>query len=231
VFLIIAVDESWTEGEDGKAQSEQADRNPTQEGESVNSTDKKDESSEDSKNITISDNTLVDEPGGDATSSSESFSDSNNPKSRSDVGNNETIIDCIKAKESLKKNPRKDDTQKGIMGHCEMTGTSSRCKSRASDLGEFREGDVSESEQVDDRRKSRRIRGSSSSRSRSPELHRTDINRSPSQQTLSSQQILQGLPYLHLLPPAMRNGETTRAWKILSKSCDDSHYSHNHHYL
>lgn len=86
----------------------------------------------------------------------------------------------------------------------------SQSRSSSDHLAEFPEVEsASESGEGDGRRKRRRESESciSVSRRKSPELPESgDREMMNGGATLSSQQLLQGLPYLHLLPPSIRNG-------------------------
>lgn len=189
---------AWNEGEDGKQKEKSEEESGSSknliEAKTDNQSSSSSEGQDESESIDLKQDINNDSP--ERSERTDRKTSTTKPKKQL-MG--EVIVPAFSTRPLRNVNGGSSNSKDGSMGQIELVRERSR--SRASDLGEFGEVEMSETEECDDsRRKSRRERHSGSSRSRTPE--NSEMNGS-----VSSQQILQSLPYFHLLPPAIRNGK------------------------
>lgn len=137
---------------------------------------------------------------------------SSNSKNRKDISNakhSNTSHSAASGHSESNNRAEGKASRVGNMEQPEKRVASSR--NRGSHVGDSSELEASETEEIDERRiSSRRDQDcGSSSRSRTPDRPGSDFGGSPGPFTSSQQQqqfLQAGIPYLHLLPPHIRNG-------------------------
>lgn len=141
-----------------------------------------------------------------------------NPKNRKDISNVNNASHSTASGSSESNNTAEGKASRvGNMEQPEKRVASSR--NRGSHVGDSSELEASDTDEIDERRiSSRRDQDcGSSSRSRTPDRPGSDFGGSPGPFTSSQQQqqfLQAGIPYLHLLPPHIRNG-TEKVFSLL----------------
>lgn len=216
------MDEPWAEGEEGEN---------TQAKDSIAPTDESDRPSDspDDGEVRIKTEPVTDAQDNDEEMSPKGADDedegnsSPKPVIKTEEGDENSPVTLPKSrKDNSSENRNKSSgSEKVTEGKASRSGNMEQpekrvapSRSRGSNVGDSSELEASETEETDERRiSSRRDQDcGSSSRSRTPDRPGSDFGGSPGPFTAQQQQqfLQAGIPYLHLLPPHIRNGKRSK---------------------